>query len=438
MASEHQTQPQLGFSSPTSSHFENKRKRQESQTMKHALASFGGYAADEEADANPSSQVNSAKSKKKKKKKHKIHKTQKRRHSEIVGGNDDEEDIASQVPGASLPFRKRKNATNEATLSGDEVSDRERINVTPTPPAKRRRKSGGSKKADRRKAGSDGYDATTEEESAAEDTEKKASLIDTVKRPGTLIQEKTPSAEEDSGNGDGQRAETPIRPPPRIHGSNSTQSLIAIKHESPKKLPKKATRKAKAPLPSHVTEHAGRAGIASSMRKQLSNISDDMFAKPIPRRVAFEPLPVKAKSSLQTRRREAVDDEWEETIGKVRGLVIGSGDAEMEENIAYSTVYLESAPERTITYGDSTCRILMLSAGDTRDIKAEKGGVVLCEVTKGGPLLVVVTDNNRQDGKSFRINEGGLWRVRGAEDCHVTNIAGEEVRLTIFGKEHQD
>lgn len=101
-------------------------------------------------------------------------------------------------------------------------------------------------------------------------------------------------------------------------------------------------------------------------------------------------------------------------------------------DIAYSAQYLEASPNTTITYGNTTRKMLMLSAGTTCDVKAEKG-VSLCEVTRGGPLLVIVTGGDGKGGKSFRINEGGLWRVRAGEACHVTNVAGAEVRMTVFG-----
>lgn len=292
-----QSQTQSAPSSPSTSDTEKKRKRDDNATINPAMASFGGYAADEEAEVQPSSHVKSSKKKRKK------HKKDKRRHSQIAA-TEDEENPGTQVIFVSSPSsRKHK---RPSTPSGDE-EDEEQVNVTPTP--KRRRK-GSSEKIDRRNIDTDGYDATEEET----ETEKKRSLIDTISGP-----RKTQAGD---SSGTEHHAETPIRPPPRNHLSNQNRNATA------KVTKKRLSRKAKT-----VEQGNGISSDADSMRTKLSsNISNDMFAWPLARRVAFDSTLAKPKSALPIRSREAVDDEWEETTGKVRGLIHTSGGAEAEES----------------------------------------------------------------------------------------------------------
>lgn len=288
----------------SASDLEMKRKLNYDATLNSAMASFGGYVADEEAEIAPSSQVKSSKKKRKKNKK------EKRRHSQIAAG-DNEEEQGTQATLASSPS-SRTEKRRSSTPNEDE--DEDHIEVTPTPPTKRRRKSS-SEKAARRNIDNDGYDATEEETEA----EKKRALVNTINRPLTPTQAGDSTGTEHHG-------ETPIRPPPRNHLTNQ-------KHNGTTKVNRKrASRKAKIQH-EKIGNGNGITSDADSMRTKLSSsISNDMFARPLARRVAFDSGLAKPMALLAIRGREAVDDEWEETAGKIRGLVHTSGDAEAEES----------------------------------------------------------------------------------------------------------
>ncbi|KAK0123912.1 hypothetical protein ONS95_008903 [Cadophora gregata] len=141
--------------------------------------------------------------------------------------------------------------------------------------------------------------------------------------------------------------------------------------------------------------------------------------------------PTKPKSKSKSKSKSHRDgrtagepEDWEKTSGRVRAIIHKDGlvdDGETEENIAFSSSYIQSRP-LGISISGTNFQILAIGPGTEQEelpVSTDKAALKICSVAKGRVRVLLGGGS-----KSFEIGEGGMWRVRGGEKCVVANVVG--------------
>ncbi|TAQ89459.1 hypothetical protein B7494_g2250 [Chlorociboria aeruginascens] len=118
-----------------------------------------------------------------------------------------------------------------------------------------------------------------------------------------------------------------------------------------------------------------------------------------------------------------IEEGWEEGVGKVRSALNENDDAQVQENIAFSSNYILSK-NSGINISLNSFQVYVLEAGDHLDLGADTTKLQICSVASGRVMA-------RVGMVEFGIGANGMWRVRIGEYCRAINIEEEKAVLHV-------